>query len=160
MQEIADHAAGSRAIASQQEAASAKRHKRLAEEHYAALCRWNREFLPAIHNAAEKISAALGGRVVGDYLDFHSSAQSQILRNHIEFGEQMSVSLRLVRQRKLGEIIKFAIETTNGPDSAVLTLTKDGQTVVRLVVDDLIGPENISYWLERTVHASVCTHEG
>lgn len=159
LREIAAHAAEARSYAAEQEAAEAERRHRLAEEHYAALCRWNRELLPAIERAAERVTAALGGRTDGDYLDFHSSKQSQIIRNQIDFGEQMSISLRLVRQYKFGEIIKFAIETSGGPDSAVLVITRNGRKVVRLVVDERVGPDSINYWLERIVHESVCSNE-
>ena len=155
LDEIARAASTRRAETAQTAATIVENQQRIAEAQRLALQRWHPEIRPAITNATEKISSALGGKATGDFLKWHTEADTQIIRGQPTSGEQMSVTYRLMHGGQPRNFIKFSIEAIYGPDAAVFAITNDGKSVVRLVVDERLNASALEYWLARIVHESV-----
>lgn len=151
LEEITKAAAETRAVTAQAATDATARRRQLVETQQAGLLRWNREIEPAIWQAVQRINEALGGRGIGNFLDEHSLQHSEVRRFEPETGEAMSITLRLIRGGRYANLIKLALETTLGTDPVIFTVSREGRSVVRLVVDAEFKREMPGYWLERTV---------
>lgn len=157
LDEIAQAAAARRATDTNEREAREASERRIAEQQYKSLTRWDRELVPSIEVAIDKLNDALGGQATGDFLKPHSLSNAQLIRGHVVQGEQMSLTLNYVRSQRPNHFIKFALEAKYGPDPVVLVISHDQRSVVRLVVDDDFKKGLIEHYLARIVRDIECT---
>lgn len=151
LDEIAQGAAVRRATDAHERNEREASNRRIADEQFKALSRWDRELLLTIEAAMDKLNGALGGQSSGDFLKPTSLTTSQLIRGQLSQGEQMSLTLTYVRSQRANHFVKFSLEAQYGPNPVVLVISHNQRSVVSLVVDDEFKKGTIEYYLTRII---------